>query len=163
MARVGTDLLIMSRIYVRNGHPGTFQFQVLIMPQLAFPTKNTSDDNSWSKAENYEMTGLIGQLTHRVEQDVGCFEVAVDDRRVGAVEEGEALGSADGDLHPRHPRHGTVDASEEVLLQAAGSHELVRQHPVLLLVAVPDELHQVPVPQLPKEEHLRLQNQSWRS
>jgi hypothetical protein len=28
---------------------------------------------------------------------------------------------------------------------------------VLVLVAVPDELHQVLVPQLPKEEHLGLQ------
>ena len=32
---------------------------------------------------------------------------------------------------------------EEVVLQAPGAHELVHQHPVLRLVAVADELHQV--------------------
>ena len=52
-------------------------------------------------------------VTHRVEQDVGGLEVAVDHRRVGVVEEGEALGGAHGDLHPRHPREGAVDACSE--------------------------------------------------
>jgi hypothetical protein len=48
-------------------------------------------------------------VAHRVQQDVGGLEVAVDDRRVGVVEEGEALGRAHGDLHPRHPWHGPVE------------------------------------------------------
>jgi hypothetical protein len=54
-----------------------------------------------------------GRFAYRVEQDVGGLEVAVDHRRVGVVEEGEALGRAHGDLHPRHPREGAVDACSE--------------------------------------------------
>ena len=46
---------------------------------------------------------------------------------------------------------------EEVLLQALAAHELVDQHPVLVLVAVADQFHQVLVPQLPKKENLCLQ------
>ena len=46
---------------------------------------------------------------------------------------------------------------EEVRLQAPGVHELVDQHPVLVLVAVADQFHQVLVPQLPKKENLCLQ------
>jgi hypothetical protein len=46
---------------------------------------------------------------------------------------------------------------EEVFLQAASAHELVDQHPVLLLVAVPDQFHQIIVPQLTKKENLCLQ------
>ena len=53
------------------------------------------------------------ELAYRVEQDVGGLEVAVDHRRVGVVEEGEALGRADGDLHPRHPWEGAVDTCSE--------------------------------------------------
>jgi hypothetical protein len=49
---------------------------------------------------------------------------------------------------------------EEVVLQAAGAHELVDQHPVLVLVAVPDQFHQVLMPQLPEKEDLGLQEQS---
>jgi len=45
---------------------------------------------------------------------------------------------------------------EEMLLQAASRHELVDEQPVLVLVAVADQLHQVRVPQLPQEEHFRL-------
>ena len=51
----------------------------------------------------------MDRVAHRVEKDVGGLEVAVDDRRVGVVEEGEALGGAGGDLHPPHPRHGAVE------------------------------------------------------
>ena len=57
--------------------------------------------------------GRTGRFAYRVEQDVGGLEVAVDHRRVGVVEEGEALGGAHGDLHPRHPREGAVDACSE--------------------------------------------------
>jgi hypothetical protein len=62
------------------------------------------------------------ELAYRVEQDVGGLEVAVDHLRVSVVEEGEALGRADGDLHPRHPWEGAVgtcsdkDVSCEYLL-----------------------------------------------
>lgn len=45
---------------------------------------------------------------------------------------------------------------EEMLLQAAPGHELVDEQPVLVLVAVADQLHQVRVPQLPQEEDFRL-------
>ena len=45
---------------------------------------------------------------------------------------------------------------EEMLLQADPGHELVDEQPVLVLVAVADQLHQVRVPQLPQEEHFRL-------
>lgn len=45
---------------------------------------------------------------------------------------------------------------EEMLLQAAPGHELVDEQPVLVLVAVADQLHQVRVPQLPQEEHFSL-------
>jgi len=57
--------------------------------------------------------GRTGRFAYRVEQDVGGLEVAVDHRRVGVVEEGEALGGAHGDLHPRHPREAAVDACSE--------------------------------------------------
>jgi hypothetical protein len=46
---------------------------------------------------------------------------------------------------------------EEVVLQAPGAHELVHQHPVLVLIAVPDQFHQVLMPQLPEKENLGLQ------
>jgi hypothetical protein len=45
---------------------------------------------------------------------------------------------------------------EEMLLQAAPGHELVDEQPVLVLVAVADQLHEVRVPQLSQEEDLRL-------
>jgi hypothetical protein len=48
---------------------------------------------------------------------------------------------------------------EEVVLQAPGAHELVDQHPVLVLIAVPDQFHQVLMPQLPEKENLGLQEQ----
>ena len=47
-----------------------------------------------------------------------------------------------------------------MVLEAPEAHELVHQHPVLGLVAVADELHQVLVPQLPKEEHLSLRERT---
>jgi hypothetical protein len=48
---------------------------------------------------------------------------------------------------------------EEAVLQAPGAHELVHQHPVLVLVAVPDQFHQVFMPQLPKKEDLGLREE----
>lgn len=45
---------------------------------------------------------------------------------------------------------------EEMLLQAAPRHELVDEQPVLVLVAVADQFHQVRVPQLPQKDDLRL-------
>ncbi|BAS84644.1 Os03g0408101 [Oryza sativa Japonica Group] len=44
----------------------------------------------------------------------------------------------------------------EVVLEAALGHVLVDEQAVLVLAAVADELHQVGVPELPKEDHLRL-------
>jgi hypothetical protein len=41
-------------------------------------------------------------------RDVGGLEVMVDHGRVGAVEEGEALGRADCNLHPCHPWEGAI-------------------------------------------------------
>ena len=46
---------------------------------------------------------------------------------------------------------------EEVVLEAAVLHVLVDEEAVLVLAAVADQLHQVGVPQLPQEDHLRLQ------
>ena len=46
-----------------------------------------------------------------------------------------------------------------MVLQASAAHELVHQHPVLVLVAVPDQFHQVLMPQLAKKENLSLQEQ----
>lgn len=45
---------------------------------------------------------------------------------------------------------------EEVVLQAALLHVLVDEQPVLVLAAVAHQLHQVEVPQLSQEDHLRL-------
>ena len=45
---------------------------------------------------------------------------------------------------------------EEMFLQAAPGHELVDEQPVLVLVAVADELHEVRVPQLPQEDDFGL-------
>jgi hypothetical protein len=45
---------------------------------------------------------------------------------------------------------------EQVVLQAPVAHELVHKHPVLGLVTVADQFHQVLVPQLPEEEYLCL-------
>lgn len=45
---------------------------------------------------------------------------------------------------------------EEVVLEAAMLHVLVDEQPVLVLAAVAHQLHQVGVPQLPHEDHLRL-------
>ena len=45
---------------------------------------------------------------------------------------------------------------EEVVLEAAVLHVLVDEEAVLVLAAVADQLHQVGVPQLPQEDHLRL-------
>ena len=45
---------------------------------------------------------------------------------------------------------------EEVVLEAAFWHVLVDQQAVLLLAAVTHQLHQVRVPELPQENHLRL-------
>jgi len=45
-------------------------------------------------------TGLL-VFAYRVEQDVGCLEVAVDDGLLGVVKEGEALGGAHRDVQPR--------------------------------------------------------------
>ena len=50
-----------------------------------------------------------GSVSHLVKQDVGGLEVPVDHRRVRVVEEGEAPGRADGDLHPPRPWHGAVE------------------------------------------------------
>lgn len=44
-----------------------------------------------------------------------------------------------------------------MVLQAALGHVLVDEQPVVLLAAVTDELHQVRMPELPQEDHLRLQ------
>ena len=48
---------------------------------------------------------------------------------------------------------------EEGVLQAAVLHVLVDEQPVLVLAAVAHQLHQVGVPQLPQEDHLRLRPQ----
>jgi len=45
---------------------------------------------------------------------------------------------------------------EEMFLQAAPGHELVDEQPVLVLVAVADQLHEVRVPQLPQEDDFGL-------
>lgn len=45
---------------------------------------------------------------------------------------------------------------EEVVLQAAVLHVLVDEQAVLVLAAVAHQLHQVGMPQLPQEDHLRL-------
>ena len=42
-------------------------------------------------------------ITNCVKQNVGGLEVAVDDRPVAAVEEGEAPRHVQGDLHPGRP------------------------------------------------------------
>ena len=47
-----------------------------------------------------KLTWQIAKTTHRVEQDVGGFEVPVDDRLLGFMEEGQPFGSANGDLQP---------------------------------------------------------------
>ena len=47
---------------------------------------------------------------------------------------------------------------EEGVLQAAVLHVLVDEQPVLVLAAVAHQLHQVGVPQLPQEDHLRLRS-----
>jgi hypothetical protein len=75
------------------------------------------------------------------------------------VQEGEATGGADGDLQPRLPRQRLERRAppEEVVLEAAARHELVDQEALLVLATVPQQLHQVLVPELPKEDHLRLQ------
>jgi hypothetical protein len=44
---------------------------------------------------------------------------------------------------------------EEVVLEAAPGHVLVDEHPLLVLAAVPDELHQMRVAQHPQVHHLR--------
>lgn len=49
---------------------------------------------------------------------------------------------------------------EEMLLQALAAHVLVHQHPMLGFIAVTNQFHQVLVPQLPKEEHLGLHEQT---
>jgi len=67
----------------------------------------------------------VDRVAHRVEQDVGGLEVAVDDRRVGVVEEGEALGGAGGDLHPPHPRHGAVETCTQHVDQLRVSSLLI--------------------------------------
>lgn len=48
---------------------------------------------------------------------------------------------------------------EEVVLEAAVLHVLVDEQAVLVLAAVADQLHQVGMPQLPQEDHLRLHHQ----
>lgn len=45
---------------------------------------------------------------------------------------------------------------EEMFLQAAPGHELVDDQPVLVLVAVADQFHEVRMPQLPQEDDLGL-------
>jgi hypothetical protein len=45
---------------------------------------------------------------------------------------------------------------EEVVLEAAPGHVLVDKHPVVVLVAEPQQLHQVRVAQHPQIHHLRL-------
>jgi len=52
---------------------------------------------------------------------------------------------------------------EEVVLQAAVLHVLVDEQPVLVLAAVAHQLHQVGVPQLPQEDHLRLRPQQQKN
>ena len=49
---------------------------------------------------------------------------------------------------------------EEMVLQAASRHELVDQHPLLLLGAVPDQLHQIGVIQPPQIINLRLEKKT---
>lgn len=46
---------------------------------------------------------------------------------------------------------------EEVVLEAAMLHVLVDEEAVLVLAAVADQLHQVGMPKLAKEDHLCLQ------
>jgi hypothetical protein len=45
---------------------------------------------------------------------------------------------------------------EQMFLQAAPGHELVDKQPVLVLVAVADQLHEVRVPQLPQADDFGL-------
>lgn len=45
---------------------------------------------------------------------------------------------------------------EEVVLEAAPGHVLVDEHPVVVLAAVADELHQMRMAQHPQVHHLRL-------
>uniref|UniRef100_A0A8R7UJY0 Secreted protein n=1 Tax=Triticum urartu TaxID=4572 RepID=A0A8R7UJY0_TRIUA len=59
---------------------------------------------NWSKAKE----SLKLREAYQVEQDVGGLEVAVDHRRVGIMEKGKALGRADSDLHPCHPRERAI-------------------------------------------------------
>jgi hypothetical protein len=43
------------------------------------------------------------RATYRIEKDIGRLEIAVDDLGLVAVEEGEALGRPERDLHPQVP------------------------------------------------------------
>jgi len=96
------------------------------------------------------------RLAYRVEKNIGGLEVAVDDGRLGLVQERQPLGGADGDLEPRRPRQRREEILEEMVLEALPGHVLVHQHPVVVLVAEAHQLDQMRMAQHPEVHHLRL-------
>ena len=79
---------------------------VLFLASSKPPTTRLQESNEKNAQNSHAGRGSVA---HLVKQDVGGLEVPVDHRRVCVVEEGEAPGRADGDLHPPRPWHGAVE------------------------------------------------------
>jgi hypothetical protein len=76
---------------------------------------------------NWSLNSELG--AYRVEQDVGGLKITVDHRRVGAVEEGEALGRTDCNLHPCHPWEGAIDTCRRLgCFRLVSSSTLINKH-----------------------------------
>uniref|UniRef100_A0A804QYF7 Uncharacterized protein n=1 Tax=Zea mays TaxID=4577 RepID=A0A804QYF7_MAIZE len=103
----------------------------------------------------------VRHLGHEVvvQQDVGGLHVAVDDPlRRARVQVVQPPGSADADLQPLLPRQRRLPlAAVDVVPEHAVVHVLVHQDHLLVLVAVADQGHQVPVPQLGQHLDLRVE------
>uniref|UniRef100_A0A804PV37 Uncharacterized protein n=1 Tax=Zea mays TaxID=4577 RepID=A0A804PV37_MAIZE len=103
----------------------------------------------------------VRHLGHEVvvQQDVGGLHVAVDDPlRRARVQVVQPPRRTDADLQPLLPRQRRLPlAAVDVVPEHAVVHVLVHQDHLLVLVAVADQRHQVPVPQLRQHLDLRVE------
>ena len=66
---------------------------------------------------------------YRVEKNIGGLEVAVDDGRLGLVQERQPLGRADGDLEPRRPWQRRKEICSQAHVTGAVSQLIDQRHP----------------------------------
>ena len=64
--------------------------------------------------------------------------------------------------HLAKRKKGNERTSKQVIFEAPSEHKFVDKQPVIVLTAIPNQLHQIGMPELPQKVDLRLEKQKPR-